>query len=382
MTKQPHPKHATKADQKAARATTATATRKQRREEQTAKRQLQLKLRREADQLSAVQPITSTVIVTLIVTRWIAANPRCATTVPASNSQPKPQQHLQTRARSTEQLHPRRSLVGPSNAVSSKPAAGPSEFEVFRRRWFYSNRAHIESALPTKCVQSIRLADPAPAVQSAFMALQRHSSQPGPTVTFHGTRAENIPSILAHGFLRPGRVVSPGRSVRVANGSSFGMGVYSSTTAGFSVGYCGGGSTMFVCAMLMGKAAAQQQQKQQRSGRHRGQVRAEGSVRVHGNIVVAFDERRIVPLFFLDFDPQTYQNSVYNLPAAPAKRPLPLLPCPPKTDKQDRALQRKIIERELPVPPRQLLRTILRALHSRGVHSGRQIKQLQLHSSP
>jgi len=268
--------------------------------------------------------------------------------------------------------------------LRTAPPRPASAFDQFRRRWFYAHRAQIESALPG-AVLAIRLAEPAPAVQSAFLSQRRRPNEPDPALTFHGTQHRNLASILRYGFLQPGQTPRAGRTVRVANGSAFGLGVYSSMTAGYSVSYCRGAQTMLVCAALLGNAGTAAAAAGCPGGRF-------GPVAVHNNIVVAFDSRRIVPLFFLDFDMRRRTQAAATR-AAPAPNPVPVpavsAAAAANERKRELAATRKAAQRQRrPVTAatvipqqRRFLRDLLRALHSRHARDGQKHRQTQLQSS-
>jgi hypothetical protein len=68
-----------------------------------------------------------------------------------------------------------------------------------------------------------------------------------PMVVFHGTRAENVGSIVTSGL-----VVPDGNKVSVASGSRYGLGIYTSPDINFSLHYTRGTGRLLVCAVLPG----------------------------------------------------------------------------------------------------------------------------------
>jgi len=66
-------------------------------------------------------------------------------------------------------------------------------------------------------------------------------------VAFHGTRAENVGSIVTKGLIVPDR-----KNVRVASGSRYGLGIYTSPDINFSLHYTRGTGRLLVCAVLPG----------------------------------------------------------------------------------------------------------------------------------
>eukprot|EP00667_Euglena_gracilis_P013304 EG_transcript_13720 len=69
-------------------------------------------------------------------------------------------------------------------------------------------------------------------------------------VAFHGTSARNVQNIVREGLVVPREATG----VAVASGSRYGLGIYLSPNAGFSIRYCHGGNKLLVCAVLLGKA--------------------------------------------------------------------------------------------------------------------------------
>jgi hypothetical protein len=98
-----------------------------------------------------------------------------------------------------------------------------------------------------------------------------------PTILFHGTRSVNICSILETSLLVPGN----GNNVRVLNGSAYGVGIYTARTPQISTGYTQGCQKMFVCLGAIGPKIQ--------------------TARQHGDIIVFFDERLVVPLYVVEF---------------------------------------------------------------------------------
>ncbi|KIK68260.1 hypothetical protein GYMLUDRAFT_35639 [Collybiopsis luxurians FD-317 M1] len=88
-----------------------------------------------------------------------------------------------------------------------------------------------------------------------------------PKLTFHGTRADLVPSIVQYGFLKPGSThPGTGFPLPVRCGSTYGRGVYSSPNAAFALQYSGSqceatkpggipGLKLIVCATIMGRTA-------------------------------------------------------------------------------------------------------------------------------
>jgi hypothetical protein len=107
-----------------------------------------------------------------------------------------------------------------------------------------------------------------------------------PHLVYHGTKLNNIESILHYGFLIP-NAAHPTNSeapiISTQNGQSYGPGIYCSQTAVYSLSYLNTTNTLLVCAAIP-----------KRSG--------DGKVqRSHGNILVLSHVSEIIPLFLIDF---------------------------------------------------------------------------------
>lgn len=93
-----------------------------------------------------------------------------------------------------------------------------------------------------------------------------------PRITFHGTQRQNVPGIVRHGFIGPGRRnPDTGAGHEVRCGSTYGRGIYSSPSADFALSYCQSwdgqayrprrtgaseyhGMKLVVCATVMGRS--------------------------------------------------------------------------------------------------------------------------------
>jgi len=74
----------------------------------------------------------------------------------------------------------------------------------------------------------------------------KQTSRAVPILCYHGTRRENLQSILKMGLVVPGQ----GNDVKVVNGSAYGLGIYLAIDPGISFGYSDG--VMFLCCALIG----------------------------------------------------------------------------------------------------------------------------------
>jgi hypothetical protein len=125
---------------------------------------------------------------------------------------------------------------------------------------------------------SYELAPLAGGVLERFARRAAHLSA-SPSLAFHGTPSANIPSILERGLLVPGN----GNDVRVANGSAYGVGIYTAQQPGASLGYCKGSSQMLALGVLDLASGGQE------------------VLRRVGNVTVFFDEAHVVPIGVVSF---------------------------------------------------------------------------------
>ena len=164
----------------------------------------------------------------------------------------------------------------------------PHNFTAFRHHFYAANHGHIKSSLQSNNIEivNIRLAPINKSVQNQFMARFNQNTSYKPHLVYHGTKLNNIESILEYGFLIPNERHPTNKKapiITVQNGSSYGSGVYCSTTADFSLSYSNITNTLLVCAALPKRNEA-------------GVIE-----RSHGNILVLSHVSEIIPLFLLDF---------------------------------------------------------------------------------
>lgn len=150
-------------------------------------------------------------------------------------------------------------------------------------------RSTLEAAIPG--LQVVRATNLKHHVIKGFMKTLLNNRMIS-SMTFHGTREGNIKSISSRGLLVPG-----GRGVRVVNGSSHGVGIYTGTRFDVSKGYCSA-KKMFACAVVDGVGESFASRKG-RSYQHRHKQSKD--VKRDENYVVIFNESRVVPLFLLEW---------------------------------------------------------------------------------
>lgn len=211
-------------------------------------------------------------------------------------------------------------------------------FDYFR--WVFWTKYHEEilDALGSQySVTKLELLNINNQVSNRFINKLRENKKP-PALCYHGTDSKNYNSICEKGLLVPGQ-----QGVSVRNGSAFGVGIYTSRTASYSVGYARGDNSLMVCAVIddsqetrpssshsipktkkpvtpnhpdpsnrfhkhhqkpSGKTSKGSIQKIVNKGPWKYIASKDGksrSVSCHGNIVVLFDPAHVCPLFRLSY---------------------------------------------------------------------------------
>ncbi|KAI4870019.1 ADP-ribosylation [Hypoxylon rubiginosum] len=167
--------------------------------------------------------------------------------------------------------------------------------DLYRR--FSSKREEMETELLGQSYTALRACVPA-RLHGRKEELVEHLLKP--QVTFHGTARHLVPSIVRYGFLQPG-MENPdsGQAHEVRHGATYGLGVYSSPSADFSLSYTGNnchatkpneffGIKLFVCATLMGRTEPC--------------PRADSHVANRNLEYVVFDSAQILPVYVIHID--------------------------------------------------------------------------------
>jgi hypothetical protein len=333
-----------------------------------AKLRVQRHVKEQRDSAAVPPPQQSSLLVKAATQRWAAAHS-------AADKKKAAQEKKDAQSKLASSLRRRRAAPRPSELVmrpavvdhprSQKDRGVPAvlnstacsrAFNLFRLAWFEAHRARIVRSLAG--IRALRLAQPSYEVQTRFLAAAAraniHSGDRNTLASFHGTARHNVDSILQHGFLRPGGLhPETGRRMPVVHGSSYGVGIYSSLTAPYSLHYCHAHDSMFVCAVL-------------------DVNRPGGLVKHGGGICVAHDQAIIVPMLEMDFD-----RSVANSGAAvsAANNNVALSANIPRARKvstlQIKADMRRADERTMHAPALVMLRAILRGLQSRVLRDAR-----------
>lgn len=184
-------------------------------------------------------------------------------------------------------------------SASHKPDITVGNFEKFREKFLEEHGLAFCRGLHS-CFQGPIQLEPTPLWDDLKLKFL-DSATGGLTGTvvpaFHGTGASNLSSIYKNGFLIPG----VGNNLKVAHGSAHGLGVYAATLNNphISWSFCTnrhtrpGSEKMLVCGVIDDAV-----QKAQASFMGHLPMHAESdNIRRVGDAIVAFDTRRIAPLF-------------------------------------------------------------------------------------
>ncbi|KAK6514362.1 hypothetical protein TWF506_008758 [Arthrobotrys conoides] len=150
-----------------------------------------------------------------------------------------------------------------------------------------------------------------------------------PKITYHGTPRTNIPSIIKHGFLRPGDInPSTNQPLQIRCGNTYGRGVYSSPSPQFSLMYSGydatptpvtqfSGLKLIVCATIMGRPASVTREDNWRE-QSKPYPNADSHVANNEYEYIVFQPRQTIPVLVihLDWGKEHYEEFV-NIPTNP-----------------------------------------------------------------
>ncbi|KAK7943200.1 uncharacterized protein PG986_012313 [Apiospora aurea] len=161
-----------------------------------------------------------------------------------------------------------------------------------------------------------------------------------PSLTWHGTQRQFVPSIVRHGFLKPGQVNPTTKTEHdVRCGSTYGRGIYSSPNPAFSLSYANRrcevtspeqyfGLKLIVCATLRGRSSSITREDEwwDESRTHSDDVDSYVGNRELEYIV--FDASQIIPVYVVHLD-WGERNALHfaNVPADPyqwARAPKPV----------------------------------------------------------
>jgi hypothetical protein len=135
-----------------------------------------------------------------------------------------------------------------------------------------------------------------------------------PRLTYHGTKASSVPSIVQHGFLKPGSLHPKTRlPVPVRCGSTYGLGIYTSPDPFFAMSYAREdrgadssyqtiyGSKLVVCLTLMGRSAAVLRSDEWRSESD-PMLDADSHCSSNGLEYIVFDSAHVLPCYVIHMD--------------------------------------------------------------------------------
>jgi hypothetical protein len=153
-----------------------------------------------------------------------------------------------------------------------------------------------------------------------------------PRVSFHGTQRHVIPSIVRHGFIKPGDKAG-NEDIEVRCGASFGVGIYSSPWSEYSLFYANmsdgspqktrpediPGLRLIVCAVLMGRALQVTRDDTRRTTEIADKT-AHSHVSPNGFEYIVFDAAQIIPCYVLHLDlgVQEARKAMRQAPADPS----------------------------------------------------------------
>ncbi|KAF7192107.1 hypothetical protein HII31_06493 [Pseudocercospora fuligena] len=172
------------------------------------------------------------------------------------------------------------------------------------------NYLQLRECVKRKDIRSGRIVD-------SVEGIAEHLSEPH--VTFHGAPLSRVASIVRYGFAIPGEEIGGKKSgldkLEIRCGASFGVGIYSSPSVGYSSCYSTDargqydirspkdipGMRMLICATLMGRSL---QVGREQTRRTEGVYREGAHSRVSLNELeyIVFDEDQIIPCYVLHID--------------------------------------------------------------------------------
>ena len=244
-------------------------------------------------------------------------------------------------------------LNGKVKCDSSNSLKGKSfeSFADFRRDFYRAKHGLIKCSFEGQSglqLTNIRLAPIDESVQNEFMTQLNQDSSHPPQLVYHGTQLSNIESILRYGLLVPHRrhPTNPAAPViTVVHGQTYGIGIYSSLTASYSVSYLSSTNTLLACAAVP----------------HRNK---EGKFsNMHGNILVLTKESHIIPMFLVDFKRSNLSQKNFPLYRPPTEVP-----------------ESAVIEASIK-SPRKYFRKILDSLHDNNKQKNRyQVRTFEVES--
>lgn len=194
--------------------------------------------------------------------------------------------------------------------ASYKPEINAASFEKFREKFLADHGMEFCKGLHS-CFRGPIQLEPTPLwrdLKLKFLEAATGGLTGSLVPAFHGTDTKNLSSIYENGFMIPGQ----GNKVKVAHGSAHGLGIYAATlnNPGISWGFCSGrysgNESMLVCGVIDDSVRRSQAGFMGHLPIHSDS----GNIRRVGDAIVAFDRRRIAPLFVASrFKPPAQTNA-------------------------------------------------------------------------
>lgn len=202
-------------------------------------------------------------------------------------------------------ISPKASLTATEKWDAYREALYASDAELLRPSNYVYSIASILLRLPPIGVLKIEnVINPRNAVrflkqQTLFEQKYGPGVESESTTLFHGTRAHNVSSIVTAGLVVPGS-----HGVEVANGSAYGVGIYLSSSAEYSVGFSAGEGRLLVCAALPGRCTSGT------SKRHSDCIHPNDIFYVFGN------PAQVLPVYCIHFDHSLHHGKLYTAATA------------------------------------------------------------------
>ena len=125
-----------------------------------------------------------------------------------------------------------------------------------------------------------------PAAAALFLSEWQRLPNSSVVRVFHGTAGSFVPAICSMGLVVPGA-----RGCTVANGSAYGVGIYTARAPDVSIAYTKGSEVMFVCVGLVDAS-----------------LESAGRVRTPASYCVFFESALVVPVWLVRFEPRLPQQ--------------------------------------------------------------------------
>jgi hypothetical protein len=178
---------------------------------------------------------------------------------------------------------------------------------------FFSCRAEMRQRLRTRPRAELARSIPHDALSQMKGLEEMVDYLTTPRLTFHGTGRNFIYSIVRYGFAKPGaQIGDTEEKLSIRCGSTYGRGIYSSPSPGFSLSYSGywaratkkdeiASMKLIVCGVLMGRTAGLTRKDNWRN-HSEAMPHADSHVANSEYEYIVFDEAQIVPCYVIHLD--------------------------------------------------------------------------------